>query len=144
MSGYDYVDQITKASIGKQSGTENCSPLVFDRCDGTNQTRSASGACVQIDDCSKACNGGSGKRSLTLGVCTCEQKENVDLVCSQSCRDNASKMTIVDGTTSVNITKKDPVTGETQTTTIDLSDYGDVYGSFTCTNSESNCDIKTT
>jgi hypothetical protein len=53
MSGYDFVDVITGMSIGKESGFENCSPLVFDRCDGANQTRSASGACVSVSDCYK-------------------------------------------------------------------------------------------
>lgn len=82
MSGYDYVDEITLESRGKESGTENCSPLVFDRCDGTDITRNAAGKCVGLDDCKAACNGGTGKRSLTLGVCSCDNSPNVDIVCS--------------------------------------------------------------
>lgn len=92
MSGYDYIDPITGASKGKESGVENCSPLVFDRCDGANQTRSASGACVSVSDCSQACDGGKGTRSQTLGVCTCDDKPNVDIVCNQNCRSNAPTM----------------------------------------------------
>jgi len=111
MSGYDYIDSITGASRGKESGTENCSPLVFDRCDAVNTTRSASGECVGVTDCSRACNGGSGKRSQTLGVCTCDNKPNVDIVCGQSCRNNASTMGIVGGTT-ISLSMKDSKTGK--------------------------------
>ena len=131
MSGYDFVDSITSKSRGKESGTENCSPLVFDRCDGLNQTRSASGECVSVDDCSKACDGGSGKRSQTLGVCTCDDKPNVDLVCGQNCRDQAPKMVILGGTT-INITQRNATSGKTQITKLDLSSVADVYGSFYC------------
>jgi hypothetical protein len=120
MSGYDFVDPITGASIGQESGTDNCSPLVFDRCTA-NQTRSASGTCVDINDCSAACDEGSGSRSLTLGVCTCDQKPNVDAVCSQSCRNSAPVVSLVGGTT-VNVTSKDPVTGKLITETMDLAD----------------------
>jgi len=141
MSGYDFIDAITGMSIGKESGFENCSPLVFDRCDGANQTRSASGECVSVSDCSQACDGGPGTRSMTLGVCTCENIQNVDLVCNQNCRTNAPKLSPGNGTTiSVEVRAAN---GSLSTVNVDLSKVASVYGSMTC-DPGNDCDIKTT
>ena len=81
-SGYDYINPNSKASEGLQSAESDCTPLVFDRCDGNSQTRDIYGECVDLTDCKAACSGGEGIRSETLGVCTCEDKQNVDSVCS--------------------------------------------------------------
>lgn len=144
MSGYDYVDPITSTSKGQESGTDNCSPLVFDRCDGGNRTRSASGECVDLMDCSAACNGGTGQRSVTLGICTCDKQASVDVVCSQNCRTNAPSVKLIGGTT-INMTMKNASSGlASKSVSIDLSKIGDVYGGINCDDSSAQCDIKST
>jgi hypothetical protein len=126
MGGYDYTDPITGLDEGDVSSNEDCIPIVYDRCEANNETRSASGTCVAIDNCTSACNGGTGTRSTTLGICTCDNTLPVDTVCNQNCRTTATTMTVTSGST-VNLT-----TGNT-TSTLDLTQLGDVYGDFNCT-----------
>jgi len=87
-SGYDYVDE-DGVHRGQESATEDCTPLVFDRCEGEDETRGPDGACVGLDDCSVECGEAGGVRSETLGVCTCADDLGVDEVCNQQCRASA-------------------------------------------------------
>lgn len=124
-SGYDSVDQ-QGTSRGQESGKEDCTPLVFARCEQLNQTRGPGGECVAVSDCSEACGPRGGVRSAVLGVCTCAGDAGVDAVCNQHCRNSAPQLTLLDGTT-VRITDAD---GSTETK--DLTDFGDVYGEPGC------------
>ena len=134
MSGYDFMSSTGK-SQGTESGNDDCTPLVYDRCDATNQTRDAAGNCVFVTDCASQCNGGTGLRSSVLGICTCDDKVNVDVICNQNCRSSASKLTLnADGT--LTLIKNG------NSTVLELSSLGDVYGSTSC--STANCSIKST
>ena len=78
---------------------------------------------------------------MTLGVCTCENIQNVDLVCNQNCRTNAPKLSPGNGTTiSVEVRAAN---GSLSTVNVDLSKVASVYGSMTC-DPGNDCDIKTT
>jgi len=134
MSGYDFVDT-SGISRGTESSSEDCTPLVYDRCEGTNMTRNADGKCVDIQNCTRACNGRPGIRSESLGICTCEDTVPVDAICNQNCRNNADKL-VQTGATSVQL-----VDSEGNTVDVSLSEAGGtVVGEFTC----SGCDIYST
>lgn len=131
-SGYDSVDE-QGTSRGQESGREDCTPLVFARCEQANRTRGPDGQCVGLTDCSEACGARGGIRSEVLGVCTCAGDLGVDNVCNQHCRKGAAQLTL-DGPT-VTITD---AAGNTETK--DLTDFGDVYGEPAC--SAGNCTVR--
>eukprot|EP00347_Sterkiella_histriomuscorum_P024098 403332318 len=139
--GYDYINPLTDQSEGTQSDDTDCTPLVFDRCDGELQTRDLYGSCVELTDCSAACPSGRGNRSETTGVCTCEEKQNVDSTCNQNCRSKAASMTINTTSASTSVIK---ITINGKTTEVDLDKIGDFYGNFDCSESDSNCTIRST
>eukprot|EP00347_Sterkiella_histriomuscorum_P018896 403343756 len=140
-SGYDKLNPLTDQSEGTQSDVTDCAPLVFNRCDGQLQTRDLYGNCVDLSDCSTACPNGRGNRSETTGICTCEEKQNVDSTCNQNCRSQAALMTINTTSSSTSVIK---ITINGLTTQVDLENIGDFYGKFTCNNSDSNCLIRST
>lgn len=123
-SGYDYINEVTGQSEGQASGDQDCTPLVYDRCDSLTQTRNVRGECVDLNDCSLSCDGGKGTRSETLGICTCEERQNVDTVCNQHCRATATKMMVTNNSTNVTLVQNG------KQTSVDLRGIADVYGFF--------------
>jgi hypothetical protein len=123
--GYDFKNQLGQ-SVGEESGVEDCSPLVFDRCGSAaqNQTRAPDGTCVDVADCSAACPDGGGVRSEVLGVCTCHNDLGVDAKCNQACRKSASTVELSSATTAT-ITNAD---GTTQVVDLVADGQMDVIG----------------
>ena len=83
-SGFDYLDE-KEQSEGNVSDLTDCFPLVFENCkhnSNNNSVRQPDGTCVAEDECAQACDGEPGLRSLVLGVCSCENALDVDVICN--------------------------------------------------------------
>ena len=98
--GYEFLqDGVIQNDVNSKL---DCQPIVFKRCTGS-QIRSYDGSCKDISDCSGACKGGQGSRSPTLGVCQCNDVQQIDKLIPKATRDALPKMTInANGTIRVN------------------------------------------
>lgn len=68
------------------------------------------GNCQDPTDCKKQCNGGNGTLQSGLGICQCDNAQNVDDICNAQCRAQQKKVTFnSDGSMAV----YDPVTKTT-------------------------------
>ncbi len=89
--GYEYLEGgILQSDVNSKV---DCQPIVYSRCDGDN-IRSNDGSCKGKDACSSSCDGGSGTRSLTLGICECTDVQEVEKVCNKDCRSTMPTITV--------------------------------------------------
>jgi hypothetical protein len=138
MTGYDFIDPATGTGIGTESSNSSCIPNVYDRCTGLKETRNVDGTCVLNNDCSKECNGGPGKRSQELGLCSCDNEKPIDIVCNQNCRNSSTKVEFKGG-------NKLGLISQGKLVEVDMTSIGDVFGNFNCSETKFNkCDVKNT
>jgi len=126
-SGFDAVDS-SGVSKGQESGSEDCTPLVYARCSGANLTRGPDGRCVDLNDCSSACDSQGGVRSDVVGVCTCNNDLGVDNICNPNCRKTASHFSFENGIT---------IQAGDDTVTADIT----VIGKTTCGGTSTDCSV---
>ncbi|MDR3742451.1 MAG: SMC family ATPase [Terracidiphilus sp.] len=98
--GYEYLENgVIKKDVNSK---QDCQPITYSRC-SQYQIRASDGTCTSQNDCESECNGTSGTRSATLGICECKDVQRLDQVCNKACRDAMPSMTITsDGTIRVN------------------------------------------
>jgi hypothetical protein len=111
--GYEFL--INGIKLRDDNGITDCQPLVYQRC-SSNQFRNTEGVCVDINDCSQACDGGSGVRSASTGMCQCDSVKPLDNLCNRQCRLALPTATLYDETTMT-------VTLDGTSATIDLLSY---------------------
>ena len=91
--GYEFYDENFQRQ-SDEDGDVDCQPVVFDRC-LDNQVRDLFGNCRDYDDCSLQCGDSGGKYVQRLGVCECNELDDLASVCDGDCRDS-SYFTIFD------------------------------------------------
>ena len=133
-SHFEFIDRSGVSHT--QSGLQDCQPVVFDRCP-SGQLRSEMGTCVQAEDCSRQCNGGSGVRTPGLGICQCEVVVDVDSVCDAHCRQTTPRA-LLNGNGNMTIT--DPLNA-TAKVSIQLSQMQGLYGRTECYQNQS-CKVR--
>ena len=69
----------------------DCEPHVFPTC-GFGETYDHDGKCISKTACASQCNGGSGTYSDKYGVCICDNVQDLDSVCDESCRNASVKV----------------------------------------------------
>ena len=104
--GYEFL--VNGETLSDDNGTPDCQPLVYDRC-SSDQYRNSNGVCVSDNDCSSACEGGSGVRSPSTGMCQCDTVQPLDTICNRSCRLALPQVTLL-STSTVTVTTQDETT----------------------------------
>lgn len=108
--GYEFLDT-DNIKRSDEDGDVDCQPLVYARC-GNGEVRSDSGVCTKIAniDCSSACLNGTGEFVPSVGLCQCDNQEDIELLCNKECQDAVPKLKVDPDTGHLYLF--DPVTNE--------------------------------
>lgn len=128
-----YKEGITPSD---EDSTEDCVPTVIPICD-LGQIRAHNGSCVTEGQCSNSCQGGKGKRSTDLGICTCYDSASIDDVCDSSCQESTPTVKL---SSSGMMVVTDPVTGKSSN--VDFQSTQGYTGKPKCFDGY-NCAVKT-
>ena len=131
--GYEYIDRDGN-DRSDSNGSGDCTEKIYERCE-PGQVRDEFGNCKSDNDCEDTC-GGSGKRSQGIGLCECDEVEEVNEVCDQSCRNSVPQVTFG---ANAGFKIYDPVSGNT--TYMSESSMEGYYGRVAC-NSGTSCKVK--
>jgi hypothetical protein len=86
--GFEFYDE-NFAKQSDEDGDVDCQPVVYSRC-LDSEVRDLYGNCRAADDCSLQCGEAGGKYVGRLGVCECNGVDDLNSVCSKSCREDSN------------------------------------------------------
>ena len=82
-SGFEFFD-VNNVRQGAKDGDTDCQPIVYSICE-EGEVRFFDGSCVTEDICEAVCDGG-GDLVETLGLCECNDIEDLNSVCDAECQ----------------------------------------------------------
>ncbi|CAG9331890.1 unnamed protein product [Blepharisma stoltei] len=124
-TGYEYIDS-SGNDLSDKNGKDDCVQKVYTRCN-SGDVRDQLGKCRSTSDCSSECNGGSGERSPSTGLCECTEVDDVNNICNENCRDTSNTMTYNSGGQFVIY---NPTTGKSEA--VASTDVDGLQGSAAC------------